>query len=152
MSENTTVIAHSMQRETFVWKNYVQTPQKCKLREMERLFCIAMKNEMYSKSSLHQNRKQKVFYVYTIWEKWRNIQCKFLRLIFKAEIIAHAEILACFQLSVSEKGKFLGKLYYCRLHSTLSHFFWGISCFKLIAFVEQLNNQVVKYFLFPQKL
>jgi len=131
MSDNTTVIAHSMQREPFVQKNYLRTPQKFKLQE-ERLFCIAMKNEMYSKSSLHQNRKEKAFYVYPIWEKWRNLQCKFLRLIFNAENIVHAEILACFRLSISEKGKFLAKLYYCQLHSTLIHF-WGISHLKLIA-------------------
>lgn len=66
---------------------------------------------MYSKSSLHQNREQKAFYLYPFWVKQRNIQCKFLRLIFNAEIIVHAEILACFWLRVSEKDKFLVKLY-----------------------------------------
>lgn len=70
---------------------------------MERLLYIAKKNEMCSKSSLPQNRKQKAFYVYPIWEKWRKIQCRLLRLIFNAEIKVHAEVLACFWLSVSKK-------------------------------------------------
>lgn len=154
MSQNTTVRAHSMQRETFVRKNYPWTPQNCKLQEMERLFCIAKKNEMYGKSSLRENRKRKAFYIYPIWEKWRKIQCRLLRLIFNAEMKVHAEVLACFWLSITEKGKFLVKEYYYHLHSTfppssgVSH----ISSSKHVQFVEQFSNQLVRYFPFPQKL
>lgn len=153
MSENTTVRAHSMQRKAFVWKNYPWPPQNFRLQEMERLFCIAKENEMYSKSSLHQNRKWKAFYIYPIWEKWRKIQCRLLRLIFNAEMKLLAEVLACFWLSISEKGKFLDKEYYYHLHSTfptsgVSH----ISSSKHVQFVEQFNNQLVRYFQFPQKL
>lgn len=154
MSQNTTVRAHSMQRESFIWKNYPWTPQNCKVQEMERLFCIAKKNEMYSKSFLPQNRKQKAFYTYPIWEKWRKILCSLLRLIFNAEMKVHAEVLACFWLSISGKGKFLVKEYYYHLHSTfptssgVSH----ILSSKHVQFVEQFNNQLVRYFPFPQKL
>lgn len=41
-----------------------------------------------------------------------------LRLIFNAEMKVHAEVAACFWLSVSEKGKFLVREYYYHLHST----------------------------------
>lgn len=154
MSENTTLRTHSMQRETFIWKNYPWTPQNCKLQEMERLFCTAKKNEMYSKSSLHLNRKKKAFYVYLIWKKCRKIRCRLLRLIFNAEMKVHAEVSTWIWLSVNEKGKILVKECYYQLHSTfptssgVSH----ISSSKHVQFVEQFNNQLVRYFPFPQKL
>lgn len=104
-------------------------------------FALRWKMKTQSKSSLHQNRKQKAIWIYPIKVKWRNPECKFLRLTFNAEIIVHAEISACFWISIREKGKTRVKL--CHLHSTLTHFLWGISHLKLVVVFNLLNNLTI---------